>query len=193
MINKLFIDVGVGGIDAKVKEAWGREKEFTIIGIEPSTTRYNSLKNIYPGQLLNRVVTDKDGEIDCWEDPESGILLFMREDIENKNFKRVKKKAIKLDSLDWKSFNEIHIWADIEGAELLMLKGATEMLVSGKVKWINLEVRKNAPSKGWATANQVYEFLDKYGFKPEILLTQLHEKRHRDVVFMPLAFFNERQ
>lgn len=182
--KKLFIDVGVGKLNT---EAWGREKDFTIVGLEPGTGRYNNVKDAYPGKLLNMVALDKNGEIECWEDPKWGIMLFMCEEDMDKNFKKVRKKAIKLDSLDWKNFEEIHIWADIEGSELLMLKGASAMLSSGKVKWINLEIRKVAPigAEGWATAKQVYGFLDKHGFKPEVSLNQLHEKKHRDVIFIP--------
>ncbi len=180
--NKLFIDVGVGRPNT---EAWGREKDFTIIGLEPGVGRYSKLKDVYPGKLLNIAVSDKNEEINYWENTEYGVILFMGGDNLNKNFKRVKKKAIKLDSLEWKDFDEIHIWADIEGAELLMLKGAIEMLSSGKVNWINLEIRKNAPAKGWATATQIYGFLDEYGFKPNILITQLRERGHKDVIFTP--------
>ena len=186
MINKLFIDVGVGYINS---EAWGREKDFTIIGLEPSIHRYNNLKDSYPGKLLNMAASDKDGEINCWENlenPKDGICLFDNESIKtDKNFKIVKKDTIKIDSLEWKDFDEIHIWADIEGAELLMLKGATEMLSSGKVKWINLEIRKNAPAKGWATAEQVYGFLDKCRFEPNFPLELLYKRKHRDVIFVP--------
>jgi len=195
-VKKLFIDVGPG---TRNSEAWRKGKDFTIIGLEAGTGRYNNLKDVYPGKLLNVVVTDKDGEIECWDDAD-GIMLFMRESsMAQGNFKMVKKKTMKLDSLEWRDFDEIHIWADIEGAELLMLKGATEMLASGKVKWLNLEVRKNAPVEGWATAEQVYGFLDKYGFKPSVLLTQLHQSphqichkvKHEDVIFVPK--FSERK
>jgi len=189
--KKLFIDIGPGTPNS---EAWHMvEKGFTIIGLEPGTDRYNRLKDVYPGKLLNLVVTDKDGEIECWDDSKAGIMLFMLDvSMAQENFKLVKKRTIKLDSLEWKNFDEIHIWADIEGAELLMLKGAIEMLSSGKVKWINLEVRKEAPIEGWASASQVYEFLGKYGFKPSVLLAQLHQKhhqkrhkvKHEDVVFV---------
>lgn len=181
MLNKLFIDVGVGKPNS---EAWRREKDFTIIGLEPCTTIYNDLKDIYPGKLLNIAASDKNGEINCWECPNM-VMLFMHENNIESNFEKVKKKAVKLDSLEWRAFDEIHIWADIEGAELLMLKGATEMLVSGKVKWINLEVRKNAPGKGWCTAKQVYEFLDEHGFKPIFKFNRLRAKGHRDVIFVP--------
>ena len=181
--RKLFIDVGPGRPNT---EAWGREKDFTIVGLEPCTIRYNNLKDIYPSKLLNVAVSDKNGEISCWEDSKhGGVACFIEDDNTNKNFRKVRKKAIKLDSLDWKGFDEIHIWADIEGAELLMLKGATEILSSGQVRWINLEIRKNAPTEGWATAEQIYGFLDKYGFKPNFPLDQLQERKHRDVIFMP--------
>lgn len=188
--SKLFIDVGVGKPSS---EAWDREKEFTIIGIEPDTSVYDDIKDVYPGKLLNVAASDKEGEIDCWEDSKTmlGIRVFLHKGkmknypLKEEYFKKVKKKTIKLDSLPWRGFDEIHIWADVEGAELLVLKGAAEMLSSGKVRWINLEIRKSAPVEGWATAKQVYEFLDKYGFKPRVLLTQLHETKHRDVIFMP--------
>lgn len=57
---------------------------------------------------------------------------------------------------------------------------------------INLEVRKEAPIEGWASASQIYEFLGKHGFKPSVLLAQLHQKhhqklhkvKHEDVVFV---------
>lgn len=185
-VKKLFIDAGVG---TPKSEAWGREKDFTIIGFEPGADRYNSLKDVYPGKLLNVAVSDKDGEIDCWESPKWGMMLFDHNIFlpVKENFKRVKKKTIKIDNLDWRGFDEIHIWADIEGSELLMLKGATEMLSSGKVKWINLEIRVYALTKDWPTAVQIYGFLDKYGFKSNILLEQLpnHKRKHKDVIFVP--------
>lgn len=187
MTKKLFIDVGVGKPNS---EAWGREKEFIVIGLEPGTERYNKCKDVYPGKLLNVVAIDKDGEIKCWESPECDVRLFLRESENEADFKKVKKKTIKLDSLDWRDFDEIHIWADIEGAELLMLKGATEMLSSGKVKWLNLEVRRNIDSDGWCTANQVYRFLDAYGFRPTVPFARLRKAGHQDVIFTPQRGFD---
>lgn len=183
-IKKLFIDVGVG---KSKSEAWGREEGFTIIGIEPCTNKYNALKDSYPGKLLNIAVSDKEGEVGCWEHPKYGIVLFMDDDKINidGNFKATTKKTIKLDSLEWQGFDEIHIWADIEGSELFMLKGATEMLSSGKVKWINLEIRKNAITEGWPTAEEIYFFLYEYGFEPNVLYSKLRETKHRDVIFIP--------
>lgn len=187
--NKLFIDVGVGSITSRQKEAWDRKKDFAIIGLEPSIGRYNTIKDVYPGRLLNAAASDKDGELDCWEDMSGkhGVVAFKAAEHKGYGMKRVKKKTIRLDNLEWRGFNEIHIWADIEGSELIMLKGATEMLLSKKVKWILVEIRVSAPvgSDGWATAKQVYAFLNKYGFKPTINLDRLHPKKHRDVVFIP--------
>ena len=179
ILKKLFIDVGVGHLNT---EAWGREKEFTIIGLEPSTNRYNKLKDSYPGHLLNVAASDENGEIVCWEDPKYGVVLVKRPGIHDK-FKETIKKSITLDSLSWEGFVKIHIWADIEGSELRMLKGATEMLSSGKVKWINLEIRKNSPAKGWASSQEVYIFLHNYGFKPDILQKRLRKKTHRNIIF----------
>ena len=179
--KKLLIDIGPGKINS---EAWDkRYKDFTIIGLEPGTKIYNDLKDVYPGMLLNVAVSDKNGKIKCWEHPDYGILLFHLAARQIKVFKKVKKKSIKLDSLDWKDFDEIHIWADIEGSELVMLKGAVKMLSSEKVKWIRLEIRKISPVSGWASGKQVYDFLDKYGFKANIPLNTIPKKKHKDVIF----------
>jgi len=183
-VKRLLIDVGVGYPDT---EAWQKQyREFTIVGLEPGINRYNALKSVYPGRLLNLAVAEEDGELDCWEDETHAVMLRFSPDFQVYcNPKRVKKKAIKLDSLNWKEFDEIHIWADIEGSELIMLKGAKEMLSSGKVRWINLEIRKIAPVNGWPVAQQVYLFLSSYGFIPTIPLKQLQNKGHRDVIFIP--------
>lgn len=180
--RKLFIDAGVGKSNS---EAWRKEKDFTIIGLEPATNKYDALKSIYPGKLLNVAALDREGRVACWENPKYGVVLFMDEDKINidGNFKKTTKRAIKLDNLEWKGFHEIHIWADIEGSELMMLEGATEMLSSGKVKWINLEIRKNAITDGWPTAHQIYSFLDRYGFEPNVSYDSLRETKHRDVIF----------
>ena len=187
MTKKLFIDVGIGKPGS---EAWGREKEFIIIGFEPCSRRYEKLRGVYPGMLLNIVVADKDGEIDCWEDPERSVLLFLRRSSKQYNYKPVKKKTMKLDSFPWCAYDEIHIWADIEGSELLMLKGATEMLSSGKVKWLNLEVRRTIDSDGWCTADQVYDFLDKRGFKAATPYARLKKAGHQDMIFTPKGSVN---
>ena len=185
--NRLFIDVGVGfGKEAEKK---GRPVNCAIIGLETDTNRYNIMKDIYVGTLLNVVASDKDGEIECWEHPKFGVQLSMTEfHSVDSGWKRVKKKTVKLDSLEWESFNEIHIWADVQGSELLMLKGATKMLLSGRVVWIQLEVMKNpfavvGVCENWVTGKQVYEFLDECGFKPSVELNQLPEEEHKDVVF----------
>ena len=184
--KKLFIDVGVGKPNS---EAWGRENRFVIIGLEPCIARYNRCKDVYPGELLNVAASDRNEELDCWEEPggEHGVVVFKSVEYDNFNMRKVKKKAIKLDSLEWRGFDEIHIWADIEGSELIMLKGAIEMLLSGKVKWINLEIRKFAVAGDdrWPTAKQIYDFLAKFGFKPMMSIDQLNPKKHRDVIFIP--------
>lgn len=178
--KKLFIDVGPGKLNS---EAWKVDKDFFIIGLEPCPNRYNQIRSKYPGVLLNMVASDRNGPIECWWEEKWGVAFYLTEKDKKRDFKRVIKQGIKLDSLGWEEWDEIHIWADIEGAELMMLKGATEMLSSGKVKWINLEVRKAPTVEDWPTAKQVYDFLDKYGFRPSLQLDQLGEKKHRDIVF----------
>lgn len=174
---RLFLDIGVGRPNT---EAWDRDADL-IVGVEPSIKRYRNLKSVYPGKLLNIAVSDKKGWRKAWV-AERGDFCFFKD----MTLRQIKVRTTTIDEIYRRygqNADEIHLWADIEGAELLMLKGAKKLLASGKIKWINLEIRKNPKIKNWCSAEQVYNFLDKYGFKPNIPIKDLPKIGLKDVEF----------
>ena len=193
MSKKLFIDCGVGIPHGEAEQP--RWKDYKIEGLEACTDKFTEIKKCYPGLLLNLAISDKDGFIDGLERHTSFELY--EETFNRTPYRKVKKESITIDTLYEKygdNADEVAIWADIEGSELLMLKGATKLLASGKVKWVMLECRAEAPKThqpGWCTAKQVYDFLAKYGFEPFIPLTGLSGTRERDIVFTPKGVGNK--
>ena len=91
-------------------------------------------------------------------------------------------KKITIDEIDKRFgfFDEIYIWADIEGSELKMLQGSTKSM--HKIKWLNLEVRQKTDTKRWCKASEVYSFLEKEGFQANKPLLKNSDK-HYDVIF----------
>jgi len=160
-MKKAFFDFGPGVLRS---EAWDeRWKEYEIIGVEPDVVRYNNLKETYPGILLNVAVSDKIGKSKFVKHPTSGYIAFSYPDCNE----TIEVETITADELDKKygPFDEIAIWADIEGSELRMLKGATEVLK--KVKWINLELHTGPKTEEWARSNDIFKFLTDLNFMPD--------------------------
>jgi FkbM family methyltransferase len=164
-MKKIFFDLGAG---VKNSEAWCKDlwKDYIIIGVEPDLTRYNELKDIFPGKLLNLAISDKEEEISGIIHDTSGFIVGGYPGYN----KFIKIKAVTLDSIYKQYFNpeeisEIAIWADIEGSELRMLRGATEVLK--KTNWINVELHTHPQTNDWCNSSDVYKFLEKLGFKTE--------------------------
>ena len=180
--RKVFIDLGPGDLNS---EAWDKKwSDFEIIGIEADINRFKTLRNEYPGLLLNYAIWDKDnvflnGELNT----NSGFIANGYDNTEE----QVKVKTITIDTIDrlFGSFDEIYIWADIEGSELKMLQGATHSM--HKIKWLNLEVRQRTATPTWCKASDVYSFLEKYDFCGNVYLAVLalttSHQYHRNVIF----------
>ncbi len=163
-VRKVFFDIGPREIGT---EAWADKwSDYQIIGFEPDPDSFSSIVNEFPGILLNYAVSNKNGIAKGQLSPGgfciSGAALM--------GDKWIKVKTITLDTIDelFGGFNECRIWADIEGSELRMLKGAENVLK--KTDWILLEVRQIVPHDDWCKAEEVYEFLGKRGFKPDVPL-----------------------
>ncbi|HCR36450.1 TPA: hypothetical protein DIU22_05440 [Candidatus Woesebacteria bacterium] len=159
IIKKAFFDLGPGILHS---EAWRKDlwEGYEIIGLEPDPTRYNILKDSYPGILLNLAVSNEIGQIKGIFHSTSGFIVYGYPGYSE----TVTISAVTLDWLDkeYGPFDEIAIWADIEGSELNMLKGATEVLK--KTNWINVELHTGPKTEHWARSYDVYAFLEKLGF-----------------------------
>jgi len=163
-MKKVFFDLGPGVLRSEAwrNDMWGSYK---IIGVEADPTRYAKLKDVFPGTLLNIAVSDQIGEISGVLHPTSGFIVGGYPGYKD----NITIKTVTLDSLDqeYGPFNEVAIWADIEGSELRMLYGATEVLK--KTNWINIELHTAPKTDEWARSHDVFTFLTNLGFKPNIL------------------------
>jgi len=160
-MKKAFFDLGPGVLNS---EAWRKDmwEGYTIIGVEPDAERYKKIKDSYPGILLPLAVSDTLGTLKFVKHPTSGYIAHAYPGLDE----IVEVETITLDWLDEKygPFDEIAIWADIEGSELAMLKGATEVLK--KVKWINVELHTGPKTEQWCKSYDVFKFLTDLGFVP---------------------------
>lgn len=165
----LFLDIGPGTVGS---EAWEAAKDWfntRIIGFEPCVDRFKILQaGGYPGDLSNVAVSEIDGEIPILMGDEyyQSILAPPIDADEMQFYEDRMIQSVTLDTVVAAigQHETVFIWADIEGAELRMLKGAKRLLFSGQVVGLNLEVREKRPAEGWCTAGEVAEFLAGYGF-----------------------------
>jgi len=160
MKKKVLFDCGPGVLRS---EAWRKDlwDGYTIIGVEPDPERYAILKPTFPGILLNLAVSNKAGKMSFVSHPTSGYIADSYPELTELH----EVESITLDELDLKygPFDEIAIWADIEGSELKMLQGATKVLK--KTNWITVECHTGPKTKTWARSGEVYSFLEKLYFK----------------------------
>jgi len=177
-----FYDIGVG-IDRKrsPREAWQIDWNCKIVGFEPSLKRYADLIGKFPGTLLPLVLRDQSGYVKGYEGGDfSDFRMFISDD-EKDRYTEVLRVSSTLDEID-EVYGEGRrfIWADIEGSELLMLKGARKLLRYGLVFGIRLELNPKPLALGWCSDEEVINFLEEYGYK---IIKKINKKPHYDAVF----------
>ncbi len=173
-MRKVFFDIGPRSLKS---EGWMREwRDYQIIGFEPDPEAFKKIVSEFPGILLNYAIGDEDGVLSGQLTEHSGFIVG---GFDHKS-PWVKVRSHALDTIDklFGGFDKCRIWADIEGSELRMLKGAENVLK--KTDWIKVEVRNKAPHKDWCTAEEVYDFLRARGFYTK---TPIGGKGHYDVIF----------
>lgn len=170
----LFLDFGPGTKDSEawvVKDLW---PSCTIIGIEACDKRYSNIKDSYPGMLHHIAVDEKEGVTGGYIGGLHGMFKFgLEKETKVNNHKEVSVQTTTVDKLyESTEGGTVFIWADIEGAELRMLNGATKLLSSGKVLGLNLELYPQNAQKIWptytgnrCTADQVIDFLAQYAIE----------------------------
>jgi len=162
---KVFLDIGVGGF---YSEAWvvkETDPNCKIIGFEPHPDRFQLIKQYgYPGQLRQFVISNTDQKIKGYMGCDGGKSDFrlFGEDEPDYAYQEIEIQSYKLDSLELpsNSFNDIFLWADVEGGELSVLQSAERLFNENKIIGLNLEVRDiTNPSATRCTSFQVIEFL----------------------------------
>ncbi len=180
-----FLDLGPGlpGSEA----AWARATwpGVRVIGLEPCRARFEACRPGYPGLLLPCAAWDEDvPALDFFASPVDNLWglfapprLAPTEAVPGRT----------LDGLEREHgpFERAVIWADIEGAELRMLRGAAGLLASGRVLALNLEVRPVPYAGGWCTEDEVDAFLAGLGLVRARAYAERGRGHHYDVIYVP--------
>jgi FkbM family methyltransferase len=183
---KTFIDVGAGEIYSEAWEVVNTHPLCKIIGFEPQPARFETLKKYkYPGILLPYVISDVNAIVEGYmgyPEGKSDFWLF-GENQDPAAYKKIQILSHTLDEVekDFGPLDDIFIWADVEGSELSVLKGAQRLFDENKIIGINVEVRKVALSPRACNENQIIEFLKKNNFKP---IPHSKGSSHYDIAFV---------
>ncbi len=174
---KTLLNIGVGPLQHNEAEVFkAKWPEIKIVGLEPNPDTFTERVSGYPGKIYPwglwsvsclktlTMVKEAKGKSSMLEpDPKwKGRWSY-------KNSKVCRKEVVScvtLDQLDkaLKFPKDIFLWMDIEGAELEALKGGHELLKSGKVKWIDLEIGIQTRRVKEPSEDDISLLLKKYGF-----------------------------
>lgn len=184
---KAFIDIGVG---PKTEYLVIKKKfpKVPLFGVEANPDTYNLIKDVFPGKVFNRAISESGEPVDFYIHKEntmaSGLIPY---DNTKDNIQKITVPSQTLDGF----FQEIGepdgclMWMDIEGYELKALRSAPRMLVSGKIKWLNIEVRNRWNNKSNAcTESEIDRFLEIYGYKKIFSYNHYPSSRHHDSIYV---------
>ncbi len=178
----LLLDCGVGyGHEAHhFRKRW---PDMWIIGLEPALETFKRMGPTYPGTLIRAGAWSKSGLLwlhDCHT--EMGASFVHNHSRKEENSQQVVVKA--LDDLlihdtplghCMEVLKDIVLWADVEGAELDVLKGATQLLNRRAIRLMNLEVHDGEVER------EVDEVCQLWGF--EKILSYAGNGSHHDNVY----------
>jgi FkbM family methyltransferase len=177
-----FYDIGVGP-----KSEWitlhKKYPSMKLYGCEPHTNMYHKLLATFPGDIIHVAISNYSGKgvLNAYPEDDGRQSSLMDR---NKNSVAIPIDIWTLDEFD-KHFNspeDIILWMDIEGSELKALQGGIELLSSGRILAINLEVRDDVRGvSGWCTATEVDDFLITYGYK--MVKKYMDHGTHWDVIY----------
>jgi len=169
---EIMFDMGPGYINS---EAWGCKHKFPdckIIGVEPNDSRYDSLIESYPGIFLKTAIGKNCDSLTGFHGiaqyPDTDNWSDFRISITEKEQTEYVEREVPCTTIDtlyeeYGPAKHMILWADIEGAELDMLRGAEDTLRSGCIDAIYIEILTpntlNIPS-----LNEVKGYLSKFNY-----------------------------
>jgi FkbM family methyltransferase len=160
-------DIGVGP-----KSEWqtlgAKFPAMSIYGCEPEPNQHAKLlKANFPGPLAQVAIGETEGVATLYV-PTHDLMCGSLHPVPYANATR-EVQVWTLDRFDEQMGqpNRILLWLDIEGSELAALRSAPRLLASGRVRWINLEERRDGhrPADGWCDPRELEAFLTKSGYK----------------------------
>jgi len=142
-----------------------------IIGFEPTPSTYKDRLKDYPGKLYNYGLWNFHGIYAFNIAQAAGRSSFLKPHKDwkygtpSKTIKTRHIECVTVDSFfkDHKNDEDIFLWMDVEGAELEILKGATNLMNKGIIKWVMVEVAKIHRRFGQPSRQDIENFLDYYG------------------------------
>lgn len=184
-LNKksLFIDIGANHGCISILASKYLQEGGLVIAFEPSPSAYGELqKNIKLNNCkniltFNKAISDIKGD------------LFLNEtNYENSGASHISNNGTKIkagpiylnDIKKVANFSDLYIKIDTEGYELYVLKGLADILKSGLVRKLVIEIDEENLVKYNANSKKIYNYLERYGFKPTIGL----KSGHYDEVFI---------
>ena len=177
-------DIGVGP-----KTEWQtlpkKYPDMRVFGCEPHPLQYERLlKAGFPGPLAAVAISEHEGPATLYDvegDEKCASLLPLA--------RSTRQFPIQVWSLD--RFDEnmgrpgrILLWMDIEGSELSALRSGPRLLASGRVRWINIEERRDGhcPAPGWCKPGEVDGFLKSHGYVRRLVYNR--HPTHQDVIYI---------
>ena len=184
--NKLFtvIDVGAneGSFSEEILESLSVEK---LYAIEPGLSAHEKLKNRFKNNLKvscdRYAISENSGEAVLYTYPDSKkntLHIQLRDLLRKGNRETENIQVLSLDEyVERKKIKAVDfLKIDVEGNELLVLKGAKGLLSALKVKLIFCEFHKIIQSENHASSNtdlaSLVEFLEAYNIRFVALYTQ---------------------
>jgi FkbM family methyltransferase len=154
-----------------------------IFGCEPSPVMYDRLLAAkFPGVLAKVAIGENEGTATLHYDPDDLKVASLYRGGPLHTTVRI----WSLDRFDAQmgAPDRILLWADIEGAELSAFRSGKKLFDSGRVKWINLEERRDGvPTvEGWPTATQIKECLEGFGFERKLAYNR--HNTHQDAIYV---------
>lgn len=176
---KALYNIGVGPLpknEAQLfKTQWPKIK---VYGCEPHEATFNSRIQDYPG-IIWRIACGNPGERTFHLSPEPAMSSVYH--IPKVTTQTTTVNCVSLDKFDFMAGkqDDIVLWVDVEGAESEVLDSGPKLLSSGRVHYINIEVR-TLPRNPEEEHNlkRLPEIMKEYGFTRDIAYRQ--NKTHHD-------------
>ncbi len=183
--NEVMIDVGANTGYYSLKLAKENQKSKILAAeADPETCKVleknyalNKFTNV---KIYNFAITDKDGEVTLNQsETHSGSNSIFSQNILSINSKTVTVPSITLDSLLAEKFKTIHwIKVDVEGAELLVLRGGPKTLKI--TKNIVIEVHEDILKQNNESPEEILKILKSNGFKIKLFPEYWNSKTSRN-------------
>jgi FkbM family methyltransferase len=176
---KWLLDCGPGfGQEAlRFKEKW---PSISIVGFEPNRETHVLVEPTYPGFLFRLAVSDKDGAGILYNTDRAQGASLRKPDDYRPDGTAAPTEFVTLDTAMAlyapSPVTDAVIWADVEGSEAAVVRGAAKLVESGAVRAINVEV--------YAGENEAWmnEFMATRNFGPR--LRYAGNGLHLDVVYL---------